>query len=260
MSRANPTDSTPNPSKRWYEWDGSNGEVRHFDKTAKNLKDKTKTGANITSKLPFVFIVLHETATIKGWHDASDSGIFSNEVNDTRTEVLVVKSFKGGILAEGLYSQIRDRVGNHGGHFTSNLYIAFKDEAGQLQIGSLQLKGAALNAWVDFKKANRNDIDTKAVKITGYKEGKKGKIIFRTPIFAIVDIAEKTNTEAGALAQVLWAYLKGYFSRTSSDKLAKPATQPEPPQGDDEPPVSEPEPEPEAQPDEPPTDDTEIPF
>lgn len=230
MSRSNPTDNQPNPSTRWYEWDGTNGAVRHYDKTAKE---------NIVSKLPFTFIVLDETATVKGWHDASDSGIFANEVRDTRADVLVVKSFKGGILAEGFYSNIRDRVAAHGGHFTQNIYIGYKDAQGALQIGSLQFKGAALNSWVEFKKAHRADLYKKAVKITGFVEGKKGTIKFRTPVFAIQDIGEKTNTEAVTLDTLLQHYLKGYFSRTRSQQVESPAHVP-PPAGDD----SNPEPEP----------------
>ena len=254
MSRSNPTDNTPNPSNRWYEWDGSNGEIRYFDKTVKNAKDPNKMGQNIISKLPFVFILLDETATVKGWHDPSESGIYSNEVRDTRADVLVVKSFKGGILAEGLYSQIRDRIGNMGGHFTTNLYIGYKDAAGALQIGSLQIKGAALNSWVEFKKPNRSELYKQAIKITGFVEGKKGKIIFRTPMFNLVPINEKTDADAKALDQTLQAYLKGYFSRPSGDKISKPSAPIETQPGDEEePPRSNPEPEPEIR-------DDDVPF
>jgi len=223
MSRSNPTDSTPNPSSRWHEWDGENGQVRYFDKEAKSLKDPNKKGANIICKLPFTFILLDETSTIKGWHEPSESGIYSNEVRDTRADVMVVKSFKGGLLAEGLYSQIRDRTAAVGGYFTTNLYIGYKDNAGQLQIGALQFKGASLNNWVDFKKANRAAIYQKAVTITGCTEHTKGKIHYKKPVFKITDISDKTDAEAKALDMLLQQYLKGYFSRTKSDQVAKPA-------------------------------------
>ena len=222
MSRSKPSDNTPNPSQRWHEWDGSNGLVRYYDKDAVNLKDKTKKGENVACKLPFTFLLLDETSTVKGWHDASDSGIYANEVRDTRDGVLLVKAFKGGVLAEGFYSQIRDRVAAHGGCFTLNLYIGFKDAAGALQIGALQLKGASLNSWVEFRKANREAVYKKAVQITGFVQGKKGNISFRTPTFAIKDVSEATATEAFTLDTVLQAYLKGYFSRVVSDKVTKP--------------------------------------
>lgn len=258
MSRSNPTDNTPNPSSRWYEWDGSKGEVRYYDKGAKSLKDPAKNGENIIVKLPFVFILLDETACVKGWHDASDSGIYSNEVRDTRDSTMVVKSFKGGVLAEGFYSEIRDRVAALGGYFTTNLYIGYKDTAGALQIGALQIKGAALHSLVEFKKKHRADLYKKAVKITGFVEGKKGKIIFRTPVFAIQDITEQTDAEAKALDMLLQHYLKGYFGRTRTEQVAKPQAPAESVQ-EDAPYDQEPESEPEA----PPSDfdeNSDVPF
>ena len=125
MSRSNPTDNTPNPCTRWYEWDGANGGVRYYDKEAKK---------NIPVPDSFVFILLDELGTIKGWHDASDSGIYSNEVRDTKQETLLVKSFKGGVLAEGLYANIRDRVTSKavGGKFSMSCYIGYKSESGAL--------------------------------------------------------------------------------------------------------------------------------
>ena len=232
MSRSNPTSNEPHPCQRWHEWDGSNGFVKYFDKEAINLKDKTKKGENIVVNLPFVFILLDETASVKGWHDASDSGIYSNEVRDTRADTLVVKAFKGGILAEGLYSQIRDTVVAQGAHFTTILYIGFKDKEGNMALGSLALKGAALNAWVEFRKANRADIFKKAIKIASYVQGKKGAIIFRTPVFGIQEISDKTNTEALALDSILQHYLKGYFGRTRTEQISRPPVEPAEPVDD----------------------------
>jgi len=228
MSRSNPTDSTPNPCTRWHEWDGTNGAVRYYDKTQEK---------NIVCKLPFTFILLDQLGTVKGWHDASDSGIFSNEVRDSKQEVMVVKSFKGGILAEGIYATIRDRIAAHGGHYTANCYIAFKNP--ELALGSIQFKGAALNAWVEFSKANRAALYKQGVKITGYTEGKKGKIVFRVPKFELVDISDKTNTEATTLDTILQQFLKGYFTRTRVEQVAKPAAPVV--ASEDEPPLTEPE-------------------
>ena len=214
MSRSNPTDNSPNPCKRWFEWDGGNGLVRYYDK---EKKENIEVGSDL------VFIVLDELCTIKGWHDASDSGIFANEIRDTRAETFVVKSFKEGELASGFYKDIRDRVGNMGGNFVANLYIAFK-ENGEMHLGSLQIKGAALNAWVEFKKKNRADILKKAVQIKGSTEGKKGKIVFHTPNFFIKNITDETDAQAIALDKELQVYLEGYFKRTVT-KQAVPAHQ-----------------------------------
>jgi hypothetical protein len=126
MSRSNPTDGARNPASRWFEFasgvDG--GFVRYYDKEAEKqvaLGDANTGGT-------FTLILLDELATVKGWHDASESGIFANEVRDTRQDILVVKSFKGGELASGLYADIKDRIVAVGGHFVSSCYIAYKDE------------------------------------------------------------------------------------------------------------------------------------
>ena len=255
MSRSNPNQTgTPNPCQRWHEWDGSNGLVRYYDKERANA-DGTK-GANVNLKLPFTFIVLDELGTVKGWHDASDSGINSNEVRDTRSDVMVVKAFKGGVIASGLYPDIRDRVAAAGGHYTANIYIAFRDGE-EMRLGSIQFKGIALKNWMEFKKANAKAIWEQAVQIVGFKDGKKGNISFRSPTFALRECSAATNDAAGELQKVVAAYLTEYFSRTKSSQSAHPQQpsapahqQTDEPQQGDEPPFPT---------EEPPVDD-DIPF
>ena len=208
MSRSNPTDNAPHPCTRWIEWDGSNGEFRYYDKDQKK---------NVGLGDALNFILLDQLATIKGWHDASDSGISSNDVRDTRQDVLVVKAFKGGQLAAGVYQHIRDRVIAQGGYFTTKLYVAVK--AGEeLEIASVAFKGAALNAWVEFSKKNRADLYKKAVLCKGFNEGKKGKITFRTPIFHMKDVSAETDSKALDCDRILQEYLKGYFSRPKAEQ------------------------------------------
>lgn len=203
MSRSKPTNDSPNPSKRWFEWSGEKGVVRWYDKEAKE---------NVTEDFPFTFMLLDQLATVKGWHEPSESGIYANEVKDTRSEPLVVKAFKGGILAEGFYKTIRDRIVALGGHFVANCYIAWRDIDG-LKIGSLQFKGAALRSWMDFSKENRLQLFQRAIRITGFEEGKKGSIKFRTPTFSLIAASEEGNNQAMALDAELQEYLTGYFGR-----------------------------------------------
>ena len=215
MSRSNPTDNASHPCTRWIEWDGSNGEFRYYDK---EQKKNVSLGDSLT------FILLDQVATIKGWHDASGSGIFSNEVRDIKQDVLVVKAFKGGSLAVGPYQQIRDRVIAQGGHFTANLYAAIKSDDG-LAIASVQFKGAALNSWVEFSKKNRSELYKKAIRCKGFEEGKKGKIVFRTPVFHLSDVSPETDAKALDCDRVLQEFLKGYFARPRSEQVEQtPAT------------------------------------
>jgi len=210
MSRSNPNDNgAPNPSTRWFEWTGEKGLVRYYDKEAKQ---------NVEVGPDFTFLLLDELGCVRGWHDASDSGIYSNEVKDTRQDVLVVKSFKGGPLAEGLYKDIKDRVNSMGGAFNANCYIAYKDEKRELQLGSIRFKGATLGAWMEFRKAHRAELFKSAVRITGYTEGQKGRVVFRVPVFEIKAISEDTNKVATALDLQLQEYLVGYLKKNKRDQ------------------------------------------
>lgn len=215
MSRSNPTETSSNPCVRWFEWAGGSdgGVIRYYDKEA---------GKSITVGDKFAFLLLDELASVKGWHDQSDSGIFSNEIRDTRQDVLVVKSFKGGELASGLYAQIRDRVGNFGGHFHASCYIAFKDGE-EYKLGNLGFKGASLMAWMDFKKkCGRKDgrpayyVDS--IRINGFEEGTKGRVTFRVPKFALAEVSKGANEQAVALDKEMQEYLTEYLKRARVDQ------------------------------------------
>ena len=219
MSRSNPTTNNPHPCERWFEWNGGTGGISYYDKLAK---------ASVDVPLPFPFLVLDETATVRGWHDASESGIMSNEVRDTRSDVFVVKAFKGGELCHGLYAQIKDRIASLGGHFSTNLYLGFRNGEGPLRLGCLQLKGAALNQWVEFKKANFKTMFSDAIVISDMKSGKKGSVSFKTPVFSTRTTSQETNDQAVEVDKVLQDYLCAYFKRTKTDQIAAPAATPEP--------------------------------
>lgn len=213
MSRSNPSDWSSNPAVRWFEWNGEKGVVRYYDKDA---KQSVEVGDQ------FTFVLLDQLGTVGGWHDPSQSGIYANEVKDTRTDILVVKSFKGGSIAEGLYKDIKDRVNAAGGSFVANCYIAFKD-GDDYSIASLKFKGAALSAWMDFTKDNRADLYKQAIGIRGYEEGKKGRVIFRKPILKLVPLSEEGNEAAIALDEELQDFFEGYLKRAKGDQAESAA-------------------------------------
>jgi hypothetical protein len=218
MSRSNPTEGTRNPSSRWFEWAGGSdgGFARWYDKEAK--KHVPVEG--------LTFLLLDELSTVKGWHESSESAIFANEVRDTRQEVFVVRAFKGGELASGIYSSIRDRIVAMGGYYCVSLYLGYK-EGEELKIGNLCLKGAAASAWMEFKrgvpsKKNASGRSMRgyfvdAVKIAGYEQMKKGATVYRIPKFALVPVADATNEQAVALDVELQAFFADYFKRPKAD-------------------------------------------
>lgn len=174
------------------------GSLRYYDKEQEE---------NIEVPLPFTFLFLDQLGTIKGWHDQSESGIYSNEVKRIDRDPLTVKAFNGGVLAEGLYSQIKDSVKAKGGKYVASVYIAFKDE-GELVIGNIGLKGAALSAWMDFTRQAGGRINEKAVVVKDFEEGQKGSITYRVPVFKLKETSEDTNQKAIELDKALQEYLE----------------------------------------------------
>jgi hypothetical protein len=227
MSRSNQNE-LHNPSTRWFDWNGAadGGCVEFYDKNKINGEGKDP-GGNVKVASPFLFVVLDQMSTIKGWNDANKSGIWSNEVRNSKQTPFTVKFHKGGTVAQGLYENIKPMVVAAGGKFTSSIYIAFKGDDGKLAIGALQLKGASLKAWSDFSKNNRSEIMKKAVVINGFIDGQKGAIKFRTPLFALKDVSEATNKAAIELDAILQAYLIPYCAKTSSVEGQVSATSPE---------------------------------
>lgn len=97
--RAAFTQPTTNPAGKFFEWKSNEKTFVYFDK-------ETKT--NVTVPLPFKFLVLDELHTIKGWNDATESGIYANEVKFISRDEMVVKPFKGNEIARGLYKDIKE--------------------------------------------------------------------------------------------------------------------------------------------------------
>lgn len=230
MSRSNPHDNgSQNPAVRWFEWNGELGSVRYYDKDAKK---------NVEVGSDFTFLLLDQLGSVRGWHEASQSGIYSNEVKDTRQDAMIVKAFKGGTLAEGIYKDIKDRVNALGGQFVANCYIAFKHE-GAFAIGSLRFKGAALGAWMEFCKAHRADLYKQAIKIQGFTEGKKGRITYRMPVLKTLQISAESHTAATALDVELQEFLNTYLGRNKRDQVESHVSPPPPSDEDYGPPITD---------------------
>lgn len=246
MSRSNPNVNTPNPATRWFEWRGKDGLFEYYDKVKKEA---------VVVKLPFVFIVLDRTSTIRGYNKKMKSGLFSNEVRDVSRDSLTVKFFTGGIVAQGLWADIKDKVVGRSGKFACNLYVAFKD-GGKLQLGAIQLKGCALGPWFEFEKKHGKSVYEKAVAVKGFTEDTTGDVAFKAPVYSLCDISEETNKAALELDKELQAFLSEYFKRSSSPSTERAAANDEPfgAPDDDGPPQNE---EPDLPP---PADDDNVPF
>jgi hypothetical protein len=195
MSRADAYRTTvESPVKKYLSWSSNDKCFNFYDKETKENKKLT---------LPLTLIHLDELSTVKGWHDSSSSGIYSNEVRSTKNEELNVRAFKGGDLAKGIYQDIKLKVQSLGGHYCVSIY-AFADN----EIVNVSLKGSALMAWSDFTKDNRKSFLGNTIEVLTASEGKKGAVKFYSPVFTLgAPIALSDSEKAEDAYTLLKSYL-----------------------------------------------------
>lgn len=224
MSRSNPSESTAHVAKRWIEYNGEVGSFKHYDKT--HVNDDGSQGANIDLGPKLVFLYLDTTYSVTGWSDSNNAGIYANEVKDISNGILTVKCFKGNAAPYvGNWASIKDAVKASGGKFTANIYIAYKGKEGELEIGVLQLKGAAYAEWNEFAKKKGKTLVEGAVSIASHKDGKKGSVKFKTPVFDTIPASEKSNLAAIELDKELQAFFKAKIAEPVVAATAAATTQ-----------------------------------
>ena len=192
---------TTNPATKFFEWKSNEKTFVYFDKEAKT---------NVSIELPFKFLVLDELHTIKGWNDATESGIYSNEVKFISRDEMIVKPFKGNEIARGLYKDIKEKAKAAGGHYVKSIYIMLEDGS----IANLQLKGAACQAWGDFTAKGKSRLFDEWVSVVGFDEAKKGSVKYTTPIFGYLCSLDGAEADlADEAFNILEAYLKTYLAK-----------------------------------------------
>lgn len=191
-----------NPAQKFLEWDSNSASFKYYDKEA---------GANKFVKTPFKFVVLKELHTIKGWHGGSESGIYSNEINNMN-EQLTVKSFKGGHIATGLYRDIKDKL--QGGNYHKSLYVMLGDGS----VANISMKGAVVAKWGDFTQKCKNRLPDEWVAVTGHTDEKNGAVKYTTPKFEWKStLTEEEGDMADKAYDVIKDYLAGYFSKQAEE-------------------------------------------
>ena len=196
----NQTEGSKNPATKFLQWKSNDKSFAYYDKTKSE---------NIQVELPFKFQFLEHFHTIKGWNDASESGIYSNEVKFISKEPLTVKAFKrSGNIAEGLYSDIKPNVQSAGGHYSRSVYVI--DESGN--IINLQLKGAVVSAYSDFMNENENQIEGAWMTVNKAEDKKKGSVKFSVPVF---EIGDAFTSDEMKLANEKYIEVANYFDKYS---------------------------------------------
>lgn len=210
MSRSNPNEELKNPASRFYEFKGGAGVFAYYDKELKQ---------NVKAPLPFTFLVLDEKITVKGFSDATQSGFWSNEVKNVKDQITVRS--KKGIEMTGTWEEIKAKMASDGIEYCQSVYIGIKMDGKKLGLANIQIRGSALNAWIEFKKVI--DVMKCAVTVKTVNPAKKGVTKYFEPIFEAIKITPETDAQAIELDKVLQEYLKAYFKRniTAPVELSK---------------------------------------
>jgi hypothetical protein len=195
-------DRPTNPAKHFI--NAKNGALSYYDK---------ESSEDVAVPTPFGFIVLDQCSTVKGWSAEEDTGYWSNEVKAVGKEPFNVRT-KNGLKATGLWKEIKDELKADGAVFHSVIYVAAKGRDG-LETQALLLKGAALNAWVEFTK--KNNVKTNKVTLSEWSDAKKGAVKYKVPVFTAEPMEDAEKDEALELAKELRTYHNGYFSSKSEE-------------------------------------------
>lgn len=190
----------PNPSKYFLEWKGEKKAFQYYDKEASEKK---------LIELPFRFLFLKAMHTVKGWSNASESGIYSNEVQFIGEQELNVRSFKGGEIAKGLWNDIKGRVVDFGGHYTQSIYAMLEDGT----LVNINLKGGSVSAWYEFKKNNFQRMQDEWIIIEDVEEKKNGAVKYNVPQFKFkVSLTDDEDKKAEEVYSTLKLYMDSYLS------------------------------------------------
>lgn len=216
MSLSNQNEGLKNPSKKFLEFKGGAGKFSYYDK---------EKGENVDVPTPFYLVVLDQLHTIKGWHDESESSIYSNEVHDTNREELNVKAFKGGEIVKGLYQNIKGNL--QGGKYHKSVYAVMLDKKGNpTEMVNLSLKGAALSAWIDAEIRTDGGVVTVGI---NPEQKKKGATKYYEPSFKSSPKREDVYNKCIGYDQELQEYLSQYKSaQPIKETVVESAPAPEP--------------------------------
>lgn len=142
MSRTKPRGGTASPIKKYLQFSGSTGVFSFYDREAKERVELDEL--KIT--------VVDVRSSISGYNSSNKSQITSNIVAETTKDPLKVVAWKGGKptdVAEGLYKEIKSKVKDAGGKFTTNV-LCLTDVGNGRELCNLQLSGSSLNGWINF--------------------------------------------------------------------------------------------------------------
>lgn len=189
--------SVSSPVVRYYTWASNEKAFRYYDKSVGENK--------IVFPLSFVFITAR--ATVRGWNDATESAIYSNEVKNTAKEALQVYTSKpdkkgNTLLTTGIYKEIKGDLA--GGHFEKVVY-GYEKGVGVVKIN---LKGSGLQSYSNFEKENKSLFDN-FITISTFESAKKGATKYTVPNFVL---GEKVDSETDNIVDLAFKDVTSYLN------------------------------------------------
>ena len=203
-----PETKPTSPISKYLEWKSNDKCFSYYDKEKKE---------NIKVQIPLEFIVLEEYHTVKGFSDSDQTGIYSNEVLQISAEEMEVKTFKGRVIAKGIYNEIKQTVNSAGGTYHKSMYIITKDN----ELLNLSFKGAVVGKWSKFtEKGQFKRLKSEWVKIETVEDHKKGMVSYSTPNFEFSKkITTKDVNNIMPLVNEFTDYIANYFDNSSAKEI-----------------------------------------
>lgn len=205
MSRLDRDKQVPNPAELWLEWNSEKKCFTYYDKDFETEDKKEKNRP--VRKLRF--LVLEEAKSVRGFSDAEQCSITSNQVLDITEGILKVKTVKNDPIATGTWSEIKGQVTGSGGKFSTDIYAMLETKSGY-RIVCICMFGAALGGWIEFStqcRKNRKTTQHGVIEFAGSRPEKKGRVEYEVPLF----VQKEATEEEDAAAMEQAARLKEFF-------------------------------------------------
>lgn len=205
MSRADEFSSAAkSPVTKYLQWDSAERGFKFYNKEASK---------NEYVKTPLSFISLKEMATIAGFHEPSNTGIYSNELPlaSLKTNEFNVRT-KNSTIVKGIYSDIKGTLASSGAKFAMSVYALMNGE-----LVCLKLSGSSFSGWYDFVAENRKLFLTNSVDVLSVEDKKKGATKYTQPVFTLGKAISNADNEK---AEVAYSELVSYMK----SREAKPDT------------------------------------
>lgn len=206
----NKSEGSKNPATKFLEWKSKQKCFGYYD------KDK---GEDVLIPLPIKFQFIEEFHTIKGYHESSESSIYSNEIK-TMQEELTVKSFKlKEPIVKGLYNDIKHQVKSAGGKYGKSVYALLDGE-----IVNFQLYGASITPFIFYtagdKKTNVKGhshlLESNFIEVKEYVDKKKGANKYTEPVFSL---GNAYTTEEYELVSNKYQEVANYFDKYTKNDV-----------------------------------------